>query len=95
MASNAIADHYRQESREISWQQPEITDDEIVSAERRDLLARSVDRLPAEQRRVILMRFIEEQSIREIAEQMGKSEGAIKQLQWRAMQNLRAQMKNG
>src|SRR5262249_8673313 len=39
MASNAIADHYRAQSRELQWQQPEITDDEIEIAERRATLA--------------------------------------------------------
>jgi len=53
---------------------------------------RSVDRLPKDQRRVIVMRFVEQRSIREIAQDLGKTEGAIKQLQWRALQNLRAQM---
>jgi DNA-directed RNA polymerase specialized sigma24 family protein len=38
------------------------------------------------------MRFVEQRSIREIAQDLGKTEGAVKQLQWRAMQNLRAQM---
>ncbi|PYQ51711.1 MAG: RNA polymerase subunit sigma-70, partial [Acidobacteria bacterium] len=51
-----------------------------------------VDRLPKDQRRVIVMRFVEQRSIREIAQDLGKTEGAIKQLQWRALQNLRAQM---
>lgn len=47
------------------------------------MLFRSVERLPADQRRVIVMRFAEEKSIREIAEELGRSEGAIKQLQFR------------
>ena len=38
-----------------------------------------VDQLPADQRRVIGMRFAEEKSIREIAQALGRSEGAVKQ----------------
>jgi DNA-directed RNA polymerase specialized sigma24 family protein len=38
------------------------------------------------------MRFGEERSIREVASAIGKSEGAVKQLQWRGLQSLRAQM---
>jgi RNA polymerase sigma-70 factor, ECF subfamily len=95
MAANAIADHYRAKARQLPWSQPEITNDEMEQAERRASLSRCVDRLPQDQRRVIVMRFMEERSIREIAGQLGKSEGAIKQLQWRAMQKLRAQMNNG
>jgi DNA-directed RNA polymerase specialized sigma24 family protein len=40
-------------------------------------------------------RFVEQRSIREIAERLGKSEGAIKQLQLSAMERLRAQMWGG
>jgi RNA polymerase sigma factor (sigma-70 family) len=59
---------------------------------RRAYLYRSVDALPADQRRVILLRFTGEKSIREIAGELGRSEGAIKQLQVRALENLRARM---
>ena len=51
-----------------------------------------VDKLPWDQRYVIRLRFAEEKSIREIAQQLSRSEGAIKQLQFRALQNLRARM---
>jgi RNA polymerase sigma-70 factor (ECF subfamily) len=51
-----------------------------------------VDRLPENQRRVILMRFAEEKSVREIAQELGRTEGAVKQLQFRGLQNLRARL---
>ena len=38
------------------------------------------------------MRFAEEKSIREIADAMGRSEGAVKQLQFRALENLRGRL---
>ena len=38
------------------------------------------------------MRFVQEMSIREIAQAMGRSQGAVKQLQFRALQSLRARM---
>jgi DNA-directed RNA polymerase specialized sigma24 family protein len=38
---------------------------------------------------VIVLRFAEEKSIREIADQLQRSEGAIKQLQFRGLENLR------
>src|SRR5437763_3006049 len=95
MAANAIADHYHAQSRELQWQQPEITENEIEVAEKRAMLSRCIDRLPQEQRRVLILRFFEERSIRDIAGQLGKSEGAIKQLQWRALQKLRAELNHG
>ena len=56
-----------------------------------------VDGLPWDQRYVIRSRFAEELSIREIATKLSRSEGAVKQLQFRALQNLRARLseKNG
>jgi RNA polymerase sigma-70 factor (ECF subfamily) len=57
------------------------------------LLFELVDRLPEDQRRVIHLRFTVQQSIAEIARELGRSEGAVKQLQFRALENLRARMK--
>ena len=92
IAANAIADHFRHKSRPLPDAAPDANNEDI---ERRAMLFRSVDRLPADQRRVIVMRFGEEKSIREIAQEMGRSEGAVKQLQWRGLQTLRTQMLNG
>ena len=92
IAANAIADHFRRKSRPLPDPPPESSSEDI---ERRGMLFRSVDRLPADQRRVIVMRFGEEKTIREIAQEIGRSEGAVKQLQWRGLQTLRTQMLNG
>jgi RNA polymerase sigma-70 factor (ECF subfamily) len=62
--------------------------------ERRARLYRSVGQLPEDQRRVIRMRFAEELPIRQIARALGRSEGAVKQLQWRALKNLKARLEN-
>ena len=53
---------------------------------------RLVETLPAEQRRVVLLRFVEEKSIKEVAREIRKTEGAVKQLQFRALTSLRARM---
>ena len=58
-------------------------------------LYRYVDELPAIQRRVIVERFAHERSLREVAERLQKSEGAIKQLQFRALRTLRERMMEG
>jgi RNA polymerase sigma-70 factor (ECF subfamily) len=63
--------------------------------EDRARLFKLVGDLPATQRQVVQQRFVEERSIREIAERLGKTEGAIKQLQLRAIERLRAQMGGG
>jgi RNA polymerase sigma-70 factor, ECF subfamily len=65
---------------------------EIEEVERRAMLYRLVETLPEEQRRVVVLRFVEEKSIKEVAREVGKTEGAVKQLQFRALTNLRARM---
>jgi len=67
------------------------TEDDV---EQRAMLYQLVDTLPADQRQVIILRFAGQKSLREIATELGRSEGAIKQLQLRALQNLRERMRN-
>ena len=65
---------------------------DLEDSERCAELFRLVDELAEDQRRVVVMRFAEEKSIHDIAQTLGRSEGAIKQLQFRALQNLRAKL---
>src|SRR6185312_8262907 len=61
IAANAIADHFAKSAREESRQTEEtVPPREIEDIERRASLYRFVDRLPADQRNVIVMRFAEE-----------------------------------
>ena len=98
IAANAVADRAVKASRERGAAGPEPasgdlpTDVEIERAEERARLFRFVDELPRDQRTVILERFVHERSIRETAVRIGKSEGAVKQLQLRALHELRARM---
>ena len=94
IASNAISDHYRREAKqkELPPADPPAPD-AMEDADRRAQVFRSVAVLPADQRRVIQLRFAEEKSIREVAEALGRSEGAVKQLQFRALQTLRERMR--
>lgn len=62
---------------------------DLEDVERRARLFSAVDTLPEDQRRVIVMRFADEKSIRDIADELGRSEGAVKQLQFRGLENLR------
>jgi len=109
IASNVIADRFKSLANEVvvsedtmSESSPnssrnQFSDQLLEEVERRAQLFRLVRQLPDDQGLVIAMRFAEEKSIREIAEHLGRSEGAIKQLQFRGLQNLRAQLgeKNG
>jgi len=92
IASRIVADHFKRSGREAGSpvEPPESTSMDEV--ERSAMLFQLVERLPEAQFRVIHMRFVEQKSIREIAQDLGRSEGAVKQLQLRAIENLRAQM---
>ena len=91
IAANAMADRRKKRSREpINPTSDDLDPSHWPDIERRVVLFRLVDDLPADQRSVIIKRFVEEKSIRDIAEEFGRSEGAIKQLQFRALETLRA-----
>lgn len=94
IAANTIADRWQRTNREQELPPEELaepgTDGEL---ERRTMLFKLVDALPEDQRTVIVRRFVEQRSIREIARELGRSEGAVKQLQFRALQSMRAQLK--
>jgi RNA polymerase sigma-70 factor, ECF subfamily len=99
IAANMIVDRSKRSGREVSGQDnlPEPSTEASTQLNLEEIdhggrLFRLVEQLPADQQRVIGMRFAEEKSIREIAMELGRSEGAVKQLQFRALQNLRAQM---
>jgi RNA polymerase sigma-70 factor (ECF subfamily) len=94
IASNAVADRWRRTTRERSDTLIVDPPDDAPGPEDIELRAqlfRLVRQLPAEQRRAIEMRFAEEKSIREIALALGRTEGAVKQLQFRGIQTLRAE----
>jgi RNA polymerase sigma-70 factor (ECF subfamily) len=107
IASNLIADRAKRSTREETSAEPSLTAGvgvrdaasatesqqvQLEDAERRAWVIRKVDELPEDQGRVVRMRFAEEKSIHEIAMELGRSEGAVKQLQFRAFQNLRAKL---
>jgi RNA polymerase sigma-70 factor (ECF subfamily) len=93
IASNVVTDQWRKSSREIVEDPPEAIDEvDPEYTEQSAQLFRMVAQLPADQKRVIGMRFAEGKSIKEIAQEMGRSEGAIKQLQFRGLESLRARL---
>jgi RNA polymerase sigma-70 factor, ECF subfamily len=96
IATNAISNHRQRAARETIQSDTEgQATAPATGVEPLDYsvaLYRLVRGLPDDQRRVIEMRFAEEKGIREIAEALGRTEGAVKQLQYRAIQNLRERM---
>jgi RNA polymerase sigma-70 factor, ECF subfamily len=97
IAANAIADQAKRSERELSLENsPEISArPRMEQAQDLARLFRLVNELPEDQRKVMVMRFAEEKSIREAAEHLGRSEGAVKQLQFRGLENLRVRLEAG
>ena len=90
IAANAVVDHHHRTARaRVALDTVGPPAQGIDEAGRRGSLYRAVRDLPMDQRRVIEMRFAEEKSAAEIARALGRSEGAVKQLQFRALEALR------
>ncbi len=96
IAANMIADRSKRTTKERDISEADeptdLTQISLEEIEFRAQIFRLVDALPVDQRRVIAMRFAEEKSVRAIADEMGRTEGAVKQLQFRGLQHLRAQL---
>jgi len=94
IAGNLVVDHYRRSGR-IEWQplagRPEIQAgtpdlDQVVEARLdNQALVAAMQHLTEEQRQVILLKFFGQRSNDETAAVLGKSAGAIKSLQHRAL----------
>ncbi len=96
IAAKVIAQRWQRSAKDL-----QVAADEELEAfgadddtERRAMLVQLLDALPPDQRQVIVARFMDQRSIREIADEMQRSEGAIKQLQFRALQTLRMRVRN-
>ncbi|HXY02727.1 MAG TPA: sigma-70 family RNA polymerase sigma factor [Terriglobales bacterium] len=91
IAANAITDRAKRGGRELSFESPPEVSEKPRMEQAQDLarLFRLVDELPRDQRNVVVMRFAEEKSTREVAQQLGRSEGAVQQLQLRGLRTLR------
>jgi RNA polymerase sigma-70 factor (ECF subfamily) len=92
IAANVLAAHWQKLGRNPAQLEEGWDEGGSEEIERKAILAEMVESLMPDQRMVIVRRFIEQRSIREVATELGRSEGAIKQLQLRALENLREKM---
>jgi RNA polymerase sigma-70 factor (ECF subfamily) len=100
IARNLLIDHQRKQAQfgtlelENQWETSDPSPPEV--AERgltRECLIRSLKHLTEDQQRVIVHKLIEGRSNAEVADLLGKTEGAIKSLQHRALASLRRAVK--
>jgi RNA polymerase sigma-70 factor (ECF subfamily) len=92
ISANVLAAHWRKTGRDPEQLAEDWDQGGADEIERRAMLAELVESLPPDQRMVIIRRFVEQRSIREVARELGRSEGAVKQLQLRALENLREKL---
>jgi len=98
IARHRLADHFRSLERrergfmrlisgareaEVAWVGESTQDTELADALRR---------LPAAQRAAIVLRYLDDQPVREVARLLGRSEGAVESLLSRARETLRRAM---
>jgi RNA polymerase sigma-70 factor (ECF subfamily) len=97
IARNLIADHYKARKKLVSLDEAEVisnsaeTSPEAITETslNRRYARDAILKLKGEKQKVILMRFIDGFSYEEIAEILNKSEGAVRVIQYRALNDLR------
>ncbi|WP_205472076.1 sigma-70 family RNA polymerase sigma factor [Nocardioides sp. SYSU D00038] len=67
----------------------------VLASLTNEMLLEALTQLPAEQKDCLVMRFLQGMSIAETADVLGRSEGAVKQLQLRGVRNLAKLMPEG
>ncbi len=97
IARNKVIDHYRTVKNDSAIEEvdPEIFASAALTEARTDMeltmerVLKAIRKLKQEYQDIVIMRFIEELSLKEIAAAIGKSEGAVKLIQHRALKELR------
>ena len=100
ICSNLIADRAKRNAKLTSTPPNELAASDaskdsqtsLEEMERQAQIFRLVADLPADQKLVVALRFADAKSIKEIAAELGRSEGAVKQLQFRALKSLREKL---
>jgi RNA polymerase sigma-70 factor (ECF subfamily) len=98
IAHNHVVDHFRTSRRTApldedipaDGDQPE---EEVELQQMRQILSRALSSLPPQQKQIIILKFIEGCSNHMIEQVMGKSQGAIRVMQMRALSALRRRLK--
>ena len=97
IAQNLVVDHYRKRSSRAHDDEAEmeklpdsqsLPEDQVAEQQDQVNLARAVQQLRDDEQQVILLRFVEGLSHRDVAEVIGKSEGASRVIQHRALEAL-------
>jgi RNA polymerase sigma-70 factor (ECF subfamily) len=97
IARNLVVDHFKASRTRLETSTDDLSDrreasdspeGEVLAALTSDVLRDAMTKLPPEQNDCLVLRFLNGYSIAETAKSLGRSEGAVKQLQLRAVRNL-------
>jgi RNA polymerase sigma-70 factor, ECF subfamily len=103
IAANLIHDHHGEAQRHVSlreWAEDGVDmaasdppmEEQYATRQTASVLWQTVSALPMAEQQVLVYRFARDMSIREIATTQGRTEGAVKQLLFRAVKRLRQQL---
>jgi RNA polymerase sigma-70 factor (ECF subfamily) len=104
IARNLATDHFKagRTRLELATEDMGVHDDStegpehsVLASLTNELLLKALTELPSEQKDCLIMRFLQGMSIAETAAVLGRSEGAVKQLQLRGVRNLAKLMPEG
>ena len=104
IARNLVTDHFKagRTRLELTTEDMGVHDDAtegpetaVLASLTNELLMEALTQLPDEQRDCLIMRFLQGLSIAETAEVLGRTDGAVKQLQLRGVRNLAKLMPEG
>jgi RNA polymerase sigma-70 factor (ECF subfamily) len=100
ISRNAVIDFYRSKKIETSLEevQNELSSDEIKTDDidlkiQIEEVMKALKQLKPDYQDIIIMRFVDDLSVKEIAKALDKSEGAVKLMQHRAINNLKKILK--
>jgi RNA polymerase sigma-70 factor (ECF subfamily) len=99
ISRNLIADHYKSGRYRLELTTDDVSESssaptisgpeaEVLEAMQNKVLLEAIKKLNAEQQECVVLRFLQSLSVAETAQIMGKNEGAIKALQYRAIRTL-------
>jgi RNA polymerase sigma-70 factor, ECF subfamily len=97
IARNLVADHYKAGRTRLEMATDDLSDhdtatpgpeDDVLASLTNEALVRALRQLADEQQECLVLRFLQGMSIAETAQVLDRSEGAVKQLQLRAVRNL-------
>ena len=103
IARNLVIDHYRAKKNDVSLDKIDPDSSIIPAAAHFDLSMKlqvqkvhlAIKELKSDHQDVIIMRFVEDMSLKETAAVLKKSEGAVKLIQYRAVKELKKRLGEG